>query len=83
MGFTRVECPAALLASQASMSVKVLGSPLRRLGNKTEVAHCAPYPGSPLATYLTGAVLVVASGAGTTFPSDVELLEGFAPSAKL
>ncbi|XP_036873375.1 peroxisomal 2,4-dienoyl-CoA reductase [(3E)-enoyl-CoA-producing] isoform X4 [Manis javanica] len=69
--------------SQASTSMDVLASPLRRLGNKTEVAHSALYLASPLASYVTGAVLVVDGGAWLTFPNDVKLLEDFASSAKL
>ncbi|XP_057360425.1 peroxisomal 2,4-dienoyl-CoA reductase [(3E)-enoyl-CoA-producing]-like [Manis pentadactyla] len=84
MEFTGAERPAALPGgSQASMSMKVLGSPLQRLGDKTEVAHSAPYLASPLTSHLRGAVLVVASGAGLTFPNDVKLLEDSASSAKL
>ncbi|KAK2499251.1 hypothetical protein MC885_019919 [Smutsia gigantea] len=58
--------------SQASTSMKVLASPLRRLGNKTEVAHSALYLASPLASYVTGAVLVVDGGAWLTFPNDIK-----------
>ncbi|XP_032316578.1 peroxisomal 2,4-dienoyl-CoA reductase isoform X4 [Camelus ferus] len=44
---------------QAGLNAKVLASPLKRLGNKTEIAHSALFLASPLASYMTGAVLVV------------------------
>lgn len=68
---------------QASMSRKVLETPLQRLGNKTEVAHSVLYLASPLASYVTGAVLVVDGGAWLTFPNDIKLLADFSSSAKL
>ncbi|XP_029803897.1 peroxisomal 2,4-dienoyl-CoA reductase [Suricata suricatta] len=77
-GFWRLGGP------QASVSTKVLAIPLRRLGNKTDVAHSALYLASPLASYVTGAVLVVDGGAWLTLPNDIKLLadlESF--SAKL
>ncbi|XP_039079373.1 peroxisomal 2,4-dienoyl-CoA reductase [Hyaena hyaena] len=77
-GFSRLGGP------QASISTKVLAIPLRRLGNKTDVAHSALYLASPLASYVTGAVLVVDGGAWLTLPNDIKLLadlESF--SAKL
>lgn len=79
----RVEPPSALLGGpQTSVSAKTLAIPLQRLGNKTEVAHSALYLASPLASYVTGAVLVVDGGAWLTFPNDIKLLADFA-SAKL
>ncbi|XP_045396931.1 peroxisomal 2,4-dienoyl-CoA reductase [(3E)-enoyl-CoA-producing] isoform X1 [Lemur catta] len=69
---------------QASVNTEVLVSPLQRLGNKTEVAHSALYLASPLASYVTGAVLVVDGGAWLTFPNDVRRLANFGSfSAKL
>lgn len=63
---------------------KVLPSPLQRLGNKTEIAHSVLYLASPLASYVTGALLVVDGGAWLTFPNDMKLLADFASfSAKL
>lgn len=66
---------------QASMSRRVLTIPLQRPGNKTEVAHGVLYLASPLASYVTGAVLVVDGGAWLTYPNDIEL--DFSSSAKL
>ncbi|KAL0617175.1 Peroxisomal 2,4-dienoyl-CoA reductase [Plecturocebus cupreus] len=69
---------------QASLSTRVAVSPLQRLGNKTEIAHCALYLASPLASCVTGAVLVADGGASLTFPNDVKGLADFASfSAKL
>ncbi|XP_064448298.1 peroxisomal 2,4-dienoyl-CoA reductase [(3E)-enoyl-CoA-producing] isoform X2 [Mirounga angustirostris] len=77
-GFRRLGGP------QASAGTKTLAIPLQRLGNKTEVAHSALYLASPLASYVTGAVLVVDGGAWLTFPNDIRLLDNFASfSAKL
>uniref|UniRef100_A0A7J8IYQ8 Peroxisomal 2,4-dienoyl-CoA reductase [(3E)-enoyl-CoA-producing] n=1 Tax=Molossus molossus TaxID=27622 RepID=A0A7J8IYQ8_MOLMO len=61
---------------------KVLVSPLQRLGNKTEIAHSVLYLASPLASYVTGALLVVDGGTWLTYPNDIKLLSDFA-SAKL
>ncbi|XP_037363742.1 peroxisomal 2,4-dienoyl-CoA reductase [(3E)-enoyl-CoA-producing] [Talpa occidentalis] len=67
-----------------SVSRKVQASPLQRLGNKTEVAHGALYLASPLASYVTGALLVVDGGAWLTLPNDPGLLgRGEPPSARL
>lgn len=77
-GFRRLGGP------QASMSGKFLASPLQRMGNKTEIAHSVLYLASPLASYVTGALLVVDGGAWLTFPNDIKLLADFASfSAKL
>uniref|UniRef100_G1LKM1 Peroxisomal 2,4-dienoyl-CoA reductase [(3E)-enoyl-CoA-producing] n=1 Tax=Ailuropoda melanoleuca TaxID=9646 RepID=G1LKM1_AILME len=76
-GFRRLGGP------QASVSAKTLAIPLQRVGNKTEVAHSALYLASPLASYVTGAVLVVDGGAWLTYPNDIKLLGDFASSAKL
>lgn len=62
----------------------ILVSPLQRLGNKTEIAHSVLYLASPLASYVTGALLVVDGGTLLTFPNDIKLLSDFASfSAKL
>ncbi|KAB1251930.1 Peroxisomal 2; 4-dienoyl-CoA reductase [Camelus dromedarius] len=69
---------------QAGLNAKVLASPLKRLGNKTEIAHSALFLASPLASYMTGAVLVVDGGSWLTFPNDVGLLADLTSfSAKL
>ncbi|XP_057606749.1 peroxisomal 2,4-dienoyl-CoA reductase [(3E)-enoyl-CoA-producing] isoform X2 [Hippopotamus amphibius kiboko] len=75
-GFRRLGGP------QAGMRAKVLASPLQRLGNKTEIAHSALFLASPLASYVTGALLVVDGGTWLTVPNDIQLLAGFS-SAKL
>ncbi|XP_012590433.1 PREDICTED: peroxisomal 2,4-dienoyl-CoA reductase-like [Condylura cristata] len=69
---------------EASVSRKAQASPLRRLGNKTEVAHAALYLASPLASYVTGALLVVDGGAWLTLPNGPQLQDGSAlPLARL
>nr|XP_006204289.1 peroxisomal 2,4-dienoyl-CoA reductase isoform X3 [Vicugna pacos] len=69
---------------QAGLNAKVLTSPLKRLGNKTEIAHSALFLASPLASYMTGAVLVVDGGSWLTSLNDVGLLTDFTSfSAKL
>ncbi|KAF6123887.1 2,4-dienoyl-CoA reductase 2 [Phyllostomus discolor] len=63
---------------------KVLASPLQRLGNKTEIAHSVLYLASPLASYVTGALLVVDGGTWLMQPNDIKLMADFASfSAKL
>ncbi|XP_008577403.1 PREDICTED: peroxisomal 2,4-dienoyl-CoA reductase [Galeopterus variegatus] len=70
-GFRRLGGP------QAIMSTQVLGSPLQRLGNKTEVAHSALYLASPLASYVTGTVLVVDGGVWLTAANNIKRLADF------
>uniref|UniRef100_A0A6I8NXJ8 Peroxisomal 2,4-dienoyl-CoA reductase [(3E)-enoyl-CoA-producing] n=1 Tax=Ornithorhynchus anatinus TaxID=9258 RepID=A0A6I8NXJ8_ORNAN len=55
--------------SQTHLSRAILGIPLQRLGNKTEIAHSALYLASPLASYVTGASLVVDGGSWLTSPN--------------
>uniref|UniRef100_A0A8D2DMH4 Peroxisomal 2,4-dienoyl-CoA reductase [(3E)-enoyl-CoA-producing] n=1 Tax=Sciurus vulgaris TaxID=55149 RepID=A0A8D2DMH4_SCIVU len=70
--------------SQARVSKKALASPLQRLGNKTEVAHSVLYLASPLASFVTGTMLVVDGGAWLTSPNDTKQLADFeSSSAKL
>ncbi|XP_020032346.1 peroxisomal 2,4-dienoyl-CoA reductase [(3E)-enoyl-CoA-producing] isoform X1 [Castor canadensis] len=77
-GFRRLGGP------QASLSTKALLSPLQRLGNKTEIAHGVLYLASPLASYVTGTMLVVDGGSWMTFPNDIKRLVDFkSHSAKL
>jgi peroxisomal 2,4-dienoyl-CoA reductase len=66
------------------LSTKALLSPLQRLGNKTEIAHGVLYLASPLASYVTGTMLVVDGGSWMTFPNDIKRLVDFkSHSAKL
>lgn len=88
-GQGRVEGPGVLGLMSAdlpgdSKASKVLAGPLQRLGNKTEIAHSVLYLASPLASYVTGALLVVDGGTWLTHPNDVKSLVDFASlSAKL
>ncbi|XP_005391704.1 PREDICTED: peroxisomal 2,4-dienoyl-CoA reductase [Chinchilla lanigera] len=69
---------------QARLSKMVLESPLQRMGNKTEIAHSVLYLASPLASYVTGIVLVVDGGCWLTFPNDIKQLMNLeSTSAKL
>ncbi|XP_048645450.1 peroxisomal 2,4-dienoyl-CoA reductase [(3E)-enoyl-CoA-producing] isoform X3 [Marmota marmota marmota] len=70
--------------SPARVSTKALVSPLQRLGNKTEIAHSVLYLASPLASFVTGTMLVVDGGAWLTSPNDTKQLADFeSSSAKL
>lgn len=69
---------------QDSLKLKGLLSPLQRLGNKTEIAHSVLYLASPLASYVSGILLVVDGGSWMTFPNDIKRLAEFgSSSAKL
>ncbi|XP_075797538.1 peroxisomal 2,4-dienoyl-CoA reductase [(3E)-enoyl-CoA-producing] isoform X2 [Microtus pennsylvanicus] len=69
---------------QDSLKLKSLLSPLQRLGNKTEIAHSVLYLASPLASYVSGILLVVDGGSWMTFPNDIKGLAEFgSSSAKL
>uniref|UniRef100_UPI001A9EA9AF peroxisomal 2,4-dienoyl-CoA reductase [(3E)-enoyl-CoA-producing] isoform X4 n=1 Tax=Ictidomys tridecemlineatus TaxID=43179 RepID=UPI001A9EA9AF len=75
---------AAVGGSPARVSTKALVSPLQRLGNKTEIAHSVLYLASPLASFVTGTMLVVDGGAWLTSPNDTKQLADFeSSSAKL
>uniref|UniRef100_A0A8C3YIW7 Peroxisomal 2,4-dienoyl-CoA reductase [(3E)-enoyl-CoA-producing] n=1 Tax=Catagonus wagneri TaxID=51154 RepID=A0A8C3YIW7_9CETA len=68
----------------AGVHTKTLAGPWQRLGNKTEVAHSALFLASPLASYVTGALLVVDGGSWMTAANDVRMLADFESfSAKL
>ncbi|XP_007528037.1 peroxisomal 2,4-dienoyl-CoA reductase [(3E)-enoyl-CoA-producing] [Erinaceus europaeus] len=67
----------------SQVNTKALSCPLQRLGTKTEVAHGALFLVSPLASYVTGTVLLVDGGSWLTFPNDFQLLTKFASSSKL
>lgn len=69
--------------TQAAWRTKALVSPLQRPGNKTEIAHSVLYLASPLASYVSGTVLVVDGGSWMTSPNDPQRLVGFESSAKL
>ncbi|XP_047638736.1 peroxisomal 2,4-dienoyl-CoA reductase [(3E)-enoyl-CoA-producing], partial [Phacochoerus africanus] len=60
----------------AGLHAETLAGPQQRLGNKTEVAHSALFLASPLASYVTGTVLVVDGGTWMTFPNDVKIDAG-------
>uniref|UniRef100_A0A8C5KGT8 Peroxisomal 2,4-dienoyl-CoA reductase [(3E)-enoyl-CoA-producing] n=1 Tax=Jaculus jaculus TaxID=51337 RepID=A0A8C5KGT8_JACJA len=64
-----------------SPSTEALLSPLQRLGNKTEIAHSVLYLASPLASYVSGIVLVVDGGSWMTFPNDIKRLVDFKSSS--
>lgn len=64
-----------------SKASKVLAGPLQRLGTKTEIAHSVLYLASPLASYVTGALLVVDGGMWLTQPNDIKSLADFASSS--
>ncbi|XP_074053147.1 peroxisomal 2,4-dienoyl-CoA reductase [(3E)-enoyl-CoA-producing] [Macrotis lagotis] len=53
-----------------NMERSILASPLQRMGNKTEIAHGALYLASPLASYVTGTILVVDGGHWMTSAND-------------
>uniref|UniRef100_C1FXY0 Peroxisomal 2,4-dienoyl-CoA reductase [(3E)-enoyl-CoA-producing] n=1 Tax=Dasypus novemcinctus TaxID=9361 RepID=C1FXY0_DASNO len=72
-----------LIASSDIARTYVQETPLQRLGFKTEVAHSALFLASPLASFVTGIVLVVDGGAWMTLPSDARKLMDSAMSAKL
>ncbi|XP_074135912.1 peroxisomal 2,4-dienoyl-CoA reductase [(3E)-enoyl-CoA-producing] isoform X2 [Sminthopsis crassicaudata] len=61
---------------QPNWDRNVLRSPLQRLGNKTEIAHAALFLASPLASYVTGTVLVVDGGSWLTNANDYMKLLG-------
>ncbi|CAO2642362.1 Peroxisomal 2,4-dienoyl-CoA reductase [(3E)-enoyl-CoA-producing] [Lemmus lemmus] len=69
---------------QSSLQLEGLLSPMQRFGNKTEIAHSVLYLASPLASYVSGIMLVVDGGSWMTFPNDIKRLAEFeSSSAKL
>lgn len=84
LGLAGAERPSLPGGLNAGLHTETLAGPQQRLGNKTEVAHSALFLASPLASYVTGAVLVVDGGTWMTFPNDVKMLAAFGSvSAKL
>ncbi|XP_006894967.1 PREDICTED: peroxisomal 2,4-dienoyl-CoA reductase [Elephantulus edwardii] len=59
-----------------SQKLRSLGIPLQRCGNKTEIAHSALYLVSPIASYVTGVVLVADGGAWLSSLNSTEMLPG-------
>lgn len=83
-GISGTEGMRRLGGPMASLKLKSLSSPIPRFGTKTEIAHSVLYLASPLASYVSGIVLVVDGGSWMTFPNDIkQLLEFESSSAKL
>lgn len=83
-GISGTEGMRRLGGPMASLKLKSLSSPIPRFGTKTEIAHSVLYLASPLASYVSGIVLVVDGGSWMTFPNDIKrLLEFESSSAKL
>ncbi|XP_044513074.1 peroxisomal 2,4-dienoyl-CoA reductase [(3E)-enoyl-CoA-producing] [Gracilinanus agilis] len=55
---------------QPNWDRNILGSPLQRVGNKTEIAHSALFLASPLSSFVTGTTLVVDGGSWLTYAND-------------
>ncbi|XP_001372679.1 peroxisomal 2,4-dienoyl-CoA reductase [(3E)-enoyl-CoA-producing] [Monodelphis domestica] len=55
---------------QPNWDRNILGSPLQRVGNKTEIAHSALFLASPLSSFVTGTILVVDGGSWLTYAND-------------